>query len=85
MLAAPLKLVEVEMAKLEVFDNKQEMEKPMDMTQGGGKPVGPSVKEHNAAAMSSRDYPKKGQTPGSPNTGEWPSGDLRGDTSKPLC
>ncbi len=71
--------------KLQTFDNKQEMEKPMGMIQGGTKTVGPSAKEHNTAAMSSREYPKKGQMPGSPDVAEWPASDLRGDTSKPMC
>lgn len=70
------------MAKVQTFDNKQESEKPLEMTKGGTGAKGPSYKEHNAAAQSSRTYSKKGQTPGTPDTSEWPSGDLRGDTSK---
>jgi hypothetical protein len=74
------------MAKLQVFDNKQEVEKPLDMIKGGTSPVnsGNGVKNHNMAAMSNRLYPKKSQMPGAPDTGMFPDSDLRGDTSKAL-
>ena len=73
------------MAKLQVFDNKQEVEKPMGMTEGGTKPVGPSRPEHNMAAINTgRDYAKKGQWPGHPDTSAFPDGDIRGGTSKPI-
>lgn len=75
------------MAKLQVFDNKQEMEKPLTNTIQAGtlsNMSGNGVKNHNAAAMSSRTYPKKGQMPGAPDTSMFPDSDLRGDTSKAL-
>lgn len=71
------------MSKLVQMDSKQEVEKPLDMIKGGSKPVGPAVKEHNMAAMSSRDYPKKGAMDVNPGMSSMPD-DVRGDTSKAL-
>lgn len=72
------------MAKMEVFDNKQEMQKPLEMIKGGGAPVGPAVKQHNLAASSSCTYAKSGNgLPPKPGMTSLPD-DTRGDTSKPL-
>jgi len=72
------------MAKMETFDNKQETDKPLEMIQGGGKPVGPAVKEHNGAAMSGRTYPKSGNgLPPKVGLSSLPD-DVRGDTLKPF-
>jgi hypothetical protein len=71
------------MAKMQTFDNKSEGESDMAMIKGGTKPVGPSMVEHNGAAMSSRSYPKSGN--GLPaKAGMSGPDDVRGDTLKPF-